>query len=487
MSKVKSIRINYVLNITRTIISTLIGLVIFPYINKTLGVDSVGKYEYAFSIINYFVLFSSLGIPMYGIREIAKYRDNIHKQSKIVVELSIILFITTILSYGVLFCLVMYSICLENYQLLLFVISPTILLTNIGFEWFFQGIEDQMYITIRFIIVKIITLVLLFTLVNDSSDTVIYASIMTFSLVGSNLFNFFYIRKFLSFSHLSFNDLNFKNHLNGILTIFLATISISVYLQLDNTLLGILVGDKYVGLYSTANKLIRFAILFVTTLGAVMLPRLSFLLEFKQHDEYNNYLKKSLNYILFFSLPIAVLIYSFADIIINIMAGDEFKDAVLSMRILSPLVLIIGIAYYLAFMVLYPQGKEKVYTIIVFISALVSLGLNLVLIPKYFHIATSWVNLGIEILGVFLMLVFTRKQLISIGLFQKTLFNYFVGSMLLFVFLYFFQINDNRLDLVVLKVIIGLLIYFFFLVAIKDKVTKDILNKLVEIKDKISR
>lgn len=484
MGKLKSIKINYILNITRTILSTLIGLMIFPYVNKVLGVDSVGKYEYANSIITYFVLFSSLGIPMYGIREIAKVRDDKFKQTKTVVELLFILFFTTFISYVILFFVLNNVVSLSSYKDLLLIISPTIIMTSIGMEWFFQGIEDQLYITIRFVIVKVITLILLFSLVKDSDDILIYAGITTFSLVGSNIFNFFYIKKYLNFSGISFKNLNVKRHLPGIFTIFLATISISVYLQMDNTLLGYLVGDRYVGLYSTANKLIRFAILFVTTLGAVMLPRLSYLYENNQKKEYNNYLQRSLKYILFFSVPISVIMFISSDEIISIMAGNEFREAIISMKILSPLVLIIGLAYFLAFMVLYPQGKEKLYTLVVFISAIFSIILNFIYIPKYFHVATAWVSLSVETLGGVLMVFFTRKQLMNIRFFHFKNLNYFIGSGLILFFLNSFNFEKN-IVLLALKIFLSLLIYVIFLYLMKDSVVIEVFNKLLNYKKRL--
>ncbi|WP_313374676.1 flippase, partial [Chishuiella sp.] len=435
MLKVKTLKVNYILNITRTVLSTLIGLLVFQYVNKTLGVNAIGKYEYANSIITYFVLFSSLGIPMYGIREIARVRDNELQRTKAVIELLSILLITTIISYILLYILILNINSFNNYKEILILISPIIFLTNIGIEWFFQGIEDQMYITIRFIIVKAITLILLFFLVKTQNDVLIYASIMTFSTAGSNIFNFFYIKKFINLSLIKMKNLDLKKHLKGIITIFLATISVSIYLQMDNTLLGYLVGDKYVGLYSTSNKLIRFAILFITTLGSVMLPRLSYLYEKNEIESYNKYLQKTLKYILFISVPLSTIFFSFSDFIIEVMAGKEFIGSVIPMKILSPLVIIIGLAYFLAFMVLYPQGKEKLYTIVVFISAIVSITLNIILIPKYYHIATAWVNLIVELLGVILMIFMTRKELNKIHFFSLNNTYYFIGGLLMYGFI----------------------------------------------------
>lgn len=477
MLKVKTLKVNYILNISRTVLSTLIGLLVFQYVNKTLGVDAVGKYEYANSIITYFVLFSSLGIPMYGIREIARVRDNELIRTKVFLELLSILLLTTIISYSLLFFLIFNINSLNNYKEILILISPLIFLTNIGVEWFFQGIEDQLYITVRFIIIKAITLTLLFLLVKTENDVLTYAAIMTFSTAGSNIFNFFYIKKFINLALIKFKDLNIKKHLKGILTIFLATISVSIYVQMDNTLLGYLVGDKYVGLYSTSNKLIRFAILFITTLGSVMLPRLSNLYENKDFKSYNTYLEKTLKYILFLSIPISVIFFSFSDYIIEFMAGKEFLGSIIPMKILSPLVVIIGLAYFLAFMVLYPQGEERLYTLVVFISAIISIVLNIIFIPKYFHFATAWVNLIVEFLAVIIMIIMTKKQLLKINFFSFNNIYYFIGGLLMYGFIV--SINHiNNIYLISLICCCSFIIYLSFLYLVKESIIIENINKI---------
>ena len=285
--KVRSVKTNFILNSLRVFSTAIIGVIMMPYINKTLGVVNLGKVEYSNSIINYFMIFSALGIPLYGIREISKVKDDLYKRTKTVVELLIILLITSILSY--VFLCILYSFVpnLHNYKELLLLLSCSIFLTNIGAEWYFQGMEDQKFITIRFLIIRLITLFLLFLLVKTQADYLWYAFILVLNVCGSNLFNLFYLLKDIKLKKINRSDINLKKHIKPVLTIFIATISINIYLQLDLILLGSLVGDKYVGLYSAANKLVRFIIVFVTVIGSVLLPRLSILFVEDKNQYFN--------------------------------------------------------------------------------------------------------------------------------------------------------------------------------------------------------
>ena len=72
----RSLQANYLLNLLRVFSIAVISIFTIPHVSRVLGPENLGKVEYIFTIINYFVLLSGLGIPMYGIREISKCRND---------------------------------------------------------------------------------------------------------------------------------------------------------------------------------------------------------------------------------------------------------------------------------------------------------------------------------------------------------------------------------------------------------------------------
>ena len=74
---------NMVWNTTYQVLSLLIPLLTIPYVSRVLGTDGVGVYSYTYSIANYFVLFATLGMAQYGVREIAKCGNNRERRSKV--------------------------------------------------------------------------------------------------------------------------------------------------------------------------------------------------------------------------------------------------------------------------------------------------------------------------------------------------------------------------------------------------------------------
>ena len=477
--KQKSVRTNFILNVLRVVSTTLVGLIMMPYVNKVLGVNNIGKIEYSNTIINYFVLFSALGIPVYGIREIAKLKNDRIKRTQTVVELFTILMVTTLISYLLLSVLYLLVPKLGNYNDLLLLLSSMVFLSNIGAEWYFQGMENQKFITIRYLIVRVITLILVFLLVETKDDYIWYALILVLNVCGSNLFNLIYLAKDLNFEQVKWSHLDIKRHLKPIMTIFIATISINIYLQLDILLIGSIVGDRYVGLYAASNKLVRFVIIFVTIIGSVLLPRLSTLFV-EDKEKYIVYLKKGFNHLLIISIPCTLYIFFFAEEIIYYLAGKEFSEAVVTVRILSPLCIVVGMAYFLGYLVFYVQGKEKIYTSAVVISAILSVILNLFVIKIYFQNGAAVVAVLAEFVAVVFMFFYAWKFIKESHIFNQDFFkivfiNVIIASMLILI-MHFFERNILN---VIITIILLSISYILLLYFVKEKTTKDLIDDLI--------
>lgn len=476
--KIRSIKVNYALNLLRVVSGILFGIITMPYINKALGAESLGKVEYVNSIITYFLLLSSLGIPMYGLREVAKIRNDSYKRTKLVIELLIILGITTLISYIVIFGVLFNLSYFSSYRQLIIILSSIILFTNFGVEWFYQGIEDQMFITVRYLIIRLLSFILLFILVKNSDDYLWYAFIVVLSTVGANIFNILYLKKYLSFKEFSVKELNLKQHLKPALTIFVGSISVSIYLQLDITILGAAKGDEQVGYYVMANKLIRFVITLVTTIGAVILPRLANLLTTDKKAFYS-LVEKALNYIMIFSIPSTFAFFILAKDFTLLMGGKDFQESILTTQILSPIIIIVGLAYFLGYLVLFPLGKERIYTVSTIIAAVLSVVLNLIFVNVYGHNATASIAVFSEAIGIVFMILFGKSILHSINFFNKSILIYFIASGIISITLFLLtSLLPNKILLLKVMIEIGSAVLLFMLVLYlaKEKVFFEVVD-----------
>lgn len=190
----KNLKKNFIINGIKIFFNLLFPIITFPYISRILGPVGIGKITFATSIINYFLLFTNLGIPLYGIREIARTRENRLSLSKTFSEILFLNLITTIA--GMIIFVIFLQLRLFGNDINLFqIMSLNIIFTFIGVEWYFQGMENYSYITKRSILFKIISIILMFIFVNRKEDIVIYAGILVLALVGSNILNFLKLKK----------------------------------------------------------------------------------------------------------------------------------------------------------------------------------------------------------------------------------------------------------------------------------------------------
>ena len=194
-------------------------MVTFPYITRVLSVENNGKITFATSVITYLTMIASLGIPTYGIRACAKIRDDVQKLSKTVQELLLINIFTTVVSYAA-FLVLLFTVprFMEN-KVLLAIMSINMLLNVIGVNWLYSALEQYTYITVRSLIFKILSIVLMFLFVKESQDYIIYGAITVFATSASNILNFINIRKFVSLKRTP-DKYEFRKHIKPIMIFF---------------------------------------------------------------------------------------------------------------------------------------------------------------------------------------------------------------------------------------------------------------------------
>ena len=468
--QIKTVKLNFLLNLTRMFLGMAFIVITTPYIARILGPKSLGKVEYVNSLITYFMLFSALGIPSYGVREVAKYRDNSKELSKLVLEILTILCITTIIGYIVLFGLLYSYKSLYELKDIILVMSINIICNNIGIDWFYQGIENQLYITKRFILVRILTLIAMFIFIKNKEDYLIYAFILVMMQSGSNILNFINLRKYISFKDIKFKDLEIKKHIKSIFIIFMATVATAIYLQLDSIMIGN-ISKEAVGIYIVPNKLIRMMLVIVTALGTVLLPRITNCLRNKDYINYDLYMNMSLNYIFFIAVPLAVSTFLLSEDIINIMAGSQFVASVLTLKILSPILFMIGVAYFLGFQLLYPLGLEKYYSYSLIIASLINFVFNYLMIPKYLQNGAAIGTVVAETVGPLIMLFFAREHIKKISFFSRKRLKYFVATFIMsLIIIYVKKMEFSSAETIICSFILGGITYIGVLLLLKEEI-----------------
>lgn len=475
---VASVRLNYIFNTLRTVLNFIVPLVVFPYVSRVLGPEGLGKVEFANSIVSYFVLFTALGIPTYGIREIARTRDGAFERSKTFWELTSILGVTVIIGYACYFLVIGFVPVFKAQYVLFLIVCPSIFLSDFSCEWFYVGIEDQKYITTRYIFVKIVQISLVFLCIKKAEDVYRYAGIMIGVNGISTVFNLVRLNRYVCF--VPFKKLDVVRHIKPVLVIFSSIVAVNIYTHLDVTMVGLISGERSVGLYTAANKVVRIIIQLVISFGVVMIPRIENCYKRGDFEGYKQGLWVSLRFVFLLGVPFTIGITFFAPEIIWIFAGEQYAEAVFSIRLLSPIILIVGLAHFMGLQVLYTNRKERVYAVAVAAAALVNGVFNYGMIHAYGYNGAIAGTVVAETTGLVIMSVAGRKYLSESGALGLDILKYFIaGAGMMGSLLLIKPFVENLAMAVYLSVNItlGAFVYFVCLILLRDKCLGEILKK----------
>ena len=474
----QSVKVNYILNLINTGTQMLFPLITFPYVCRVIEADGIGQINFFQSIISYISLFTCLGIPMYAIREIARDRSDVVQMNRTATEILLLHSMLTLVGYAIvaILCLTVPQIQV-NIPLFL-ILSLTIFFTAIGCEWFYQGIEDFKYITIRGLIIKTVSVVLLFIFVKSKTDLLYYGCYTVFGVLGGNIFNFFRLRKYIHRENIIFSELHIKRHIKPVLKVFSFSVVTSIYLQLNTVLLGFLKNALAVGYFAAATKVMQMLLTMSACLGSVMMPRASHLIAENKEDEFNRLIQKSYDFTLAIALPMTIGLIFCAPSLITALCGVKFEHSILPSQIIAPIILMVAISNVFGIQVLFPKGKINIVTLCCGIGAVADLILNLCLIPFFSYIGTSIAYLGAEVATTVSMYFIGRKY-IPIIYFKKSHLTYALGCIVMALALYGISLLQlPTLTILLLQGCCGVLAYFIILCICKDEMLVQILSKI---------
>lgn len=466
----RTIKANFVLNLTNIVVGLLYPIITFPYISRVLLPEGVGLIQFFQSVINYFAMFAALGIPLYAVKEIAKVRDNVELRNQTAREILFLYLSLTLAAYSVLLLTGLSVGQFKSNLLLFLILSVHLFLDAISCEWFYQGIEDFKYITIRSLIVRLISLIALFVFVKSQSDIYIYALLLMIAEAGNYVFNFIHLRKFVNIFSTNFHKLNMRRHLKPALEIFMLNIIISIYINLDSVMLGFLKGNSDVGYYAAATRIVRALCGFSIALGAVILPRLANYYNRHEMVLFRKLTKDSLAFTMIVLVPLSVMLIIIAPVLIPVFCGSAYYPSILTIQILAPIIIFLGISGIMGTKVLYAMDYQNIVILCTALGAISNLILNLILIPHFSYLGAAVASLVAEFFVSAAMLVYAHR-LINITIFDKNLFHIVISTLFVASLLFFINHHLKAMPLWVLiaDILAGGSIYVLCMAALRNE------------------
>ena len=365
----------------------------YPYVSRVLGVTGIGACNFVDSVINYFILFSSLGINTLGVREIAKDKDDKEKLNRTFSNLLIVNLALTGIMLLLLGVATFTVPKLAAHKDLMAIGAFKLVFNCLLVEWLFRGLEDFRYITLRSVIIKSLYVLSVFIFVRNREDVWVYYMLSSLMVVVNAVVN-------IAFSstrvRLTFKGLELISTFKSMLALGVYSILTSMYTTFNITFLGFVSGEDEVGLYYTATRIYQLIMSVFSAFTAVMLPRMSSLVSSGDMDSFKSYFKLAVELLFAFSFPIIIWMILMAPDIVRVISGPEFGGAVLPMVIIAPLLFVVGYEQILILQTLLPLGRDKIMLRNSLIGAAMGVTLNLLLVPCFKATGSSAVWIAVE-------------------------------------------------------------------------------------------
>lgn len=424
----KSIAKNYIYNMVYQVLTLILPLITTPYLSRVLGAEGNGIYSYTYAIVTYFILFGSLGVALYGQREIAYAQDHPKERKKIFIEIVIFRFITIAIASVFYFFLFVRG---EEYQIYYQILMLELVAAAFDISWFFQGLEEFKRTVIRNVLVRLCSVSLVFLLVKTREDLAKFTLIYSLADLIGNISLWLYLPKY--FKGIKVDNINVKKHLPHIIMLFIPQIANQIYKILDTTMIGWLVQDKSeTGYYEQGHKVIRLLLTVVNSLGIVMIPRMANAFANNDKKQIKAYMQMSFNFTFFLSFPIMFGIISISKAFVPVFFGAGYEKVSTIIYLLSPMVLLMGLANVLGTQYLLPLKKQKEYTFSVTIGTIVNFILNYILITLYQSIGAAIATVLSQVVVDVLQYNHVKNE-VSVKQLIKLCWKYVVASVVMFI------------------------------------------------------
>ncbi|GAB5055259.1 polysaccharide biosynthesis C-terminal domain-containing protein [Pediococcus parvulus] len=464
---------NYLYNASYQIFILLVPLITTPYLARVLGPTGVGINAYTNSIIQYFILFGSIGVNLYGNRQIAFDRDNKFKLTNTFYEIFIMRIVTITFAYLV---FLIFLVVIGKYQIFYLAQSVSIIAAAFDISWFFMGIENFSVTVLRNFVVKIITLICIFSFVKTSADLTAYILILSLSLLVGNMTLFPSLSKRIGKLH--FKNLHIWQHLVPSITLFVPQIATQIYLVVNKTMLGSMTSVQAAGFFDQSDKMIKIVLAIVTATGTVMLPHVANAFMKGQISKTKEYLYSSFRFVTIVSIPMMFGMMAIANKFVPLFFTSSFSAVGPLMMIESLVILLIAWSNALGTQYLLPTNQNKAFTTSVILGAIVNIIINIPLILVWGALGATIATVLSELTVTTYQLYAVRRQIDFRKLFKET-HKYFVAGLVMFVVVKLIDLKAANSWLMLLgEVFIGMVVYLLLLLILKVTLISELKKSL---------
>ena len=453
---------NYLYNVGYQVLAIIVPLITSAYVSRVLRPEGVGANAFTNSIIQYFILFASMGIGYYGNRQIAYVRDNRPKMAKTFWEIQIVKTIMTLVS------IIAFEIFLLFYTRQFdYMVAQSLNLIAVAFDisWFYEGVENFKVTVLKNSLVKIVSMIAIFVFIKGPYDVTLYIVVLALSTLLGNLTLWPDIYRDLP--RVKIRSLNPWIHFLPMVELFIPQIATQVYVQLNRTMLGVMVNETASGYYQYSDSLVKLILALVTATGTVMLPHVANAVSHGDMKKVNQMLYKSFDFVSAMAVP---MMFGLAAISLTLAPeyyGPGYGPVGPAMMIESIVILMIAWSNVLGVQYLLPIHHQKQFTISVTVGALINIVLNFPLIEIWGLDGAMWSTVLSES-GVTLYQLIVIRGLLSYKELFKGTWKYLLSGLGMFLLVFWMNIHLKDSWLMMgLEVAVGVIIYTIMVIILR--------------------
>jgi O-antigen/teichoic acid export membrane protein len=422
----KNLVYNYILSASQV----LLPIISIPYLSRILTPDGIGRVSFIDSFTYYFISIAEFGIVVYGMRAIARQRDDRIARGNLVAELLALHVVTS----GI--ALLLYAIAvafawkhIQDIRLLLFSVSY-LLVNFFACEWYFLGMEQFRYITLRSLATRLLGLGSIFILVKGPEDYYVYYGIIVTAAILNSLWNNYYLFKEVP---VRFKGINWKQHIAYTKFTWLISLTYGITLLLDNVFLQLVSTAAAVGYYAFSMKIVRASTVLLTDSLLVFFPRIVALIREGNKAQLQAVVARNIQLMVFFAVPLSIGIFLLAEQLIVTFLGNQFMAAVTDVRILTLFPFLRTYNLFLSKQILIAYDQEKLYLRGLLVGGLCFMALSLLLSYYFADVGACWAIVGSEAITLVINYYYARRVAAGLPLFDAKGFLHALGSALLFI------------------------------------------------------
>lgn len=450
------------------------------YAMRTLQPTEIGRYNYVLTFVTYFVSLATLGIPVYGVREIAKVKQNSEEKNHIFSELFIINFCTSCLSFAIYLLAVHHLSLYEKESNLCYRLGLLIVCNVLNVDWLYKGEEEYGYIAIRSIVIKLLSLVLLVQCVHNTTDIERYADITVLVTLGNYIHNVLHARHYVKFT---LKGLHFFRHIKPNFILAITVFFSELYNKIDVTMLGTLASKYAVGIYSNAHELTFNVISCSIAATGVFLPRISSVLK-DNKQEATRIINKGLELLVLLCIPLTFGLCALSSKAVLFLYGESYSNASITINILAWLIIIRGIGDLVCYQLQIAAGLEKMRIPASILTAMLNIAMNWMLIPSLKENGAAIASVMSE-LFVNGFIYIRMKKVLPFSIHWINVYKTLIASVTMYAIVCIVaQFDISLLPSICISVVIGVLVFVGISLILRNDAIIEIIH---QIKSKLHR